>query len=279
MKRKDENFYTTGAFAKYFGIKKDTLFYYDEIGLFSPAFVGENGYRYYTASQISPFGTLLALREMNVPLCQIREYFEAPSPAKLEIMATRQMERLEEEIRRRKEIHGIFKQILQDTEEGRTAETGTAMIRRLPPERFIYSSSEPGGEGIQFHQWWDAYGDFVREKEIRGAASVGSLILKEHLERGQFDRVDRLFTPGGRKGRLRPGGEYAVYYVKGPYESLADSYPKLLEEIQKQGYRLDGDVYEEYLISELTGEDPEQFVSRLTVKVCPEKGTGAGNLF
>ena len=54
MKRKDENLYTTGAFAKYFGIKKDTLFYYDEIGLFSPAFIGENGYRYYTASQISP---------------------------------------------------------------------------------------------------------------------------------------------------------------------------------------------------------------------------------
>ena len=39
-------------------------------------------------------------------------------------------------------------------------------------------------------------------------------------------------------------GEYAVYYVKGPYESLAESYPRLLEEIRRQGYRLDGDVYE-----------------------------------
>lgn len=271
MKRKDENLYTTGAFAKYFGIKKDTLFYYDEIGLFSPAFIGENGYRYYTASQISPFGTLLALREMNVPLCQVREYFEEPSIEKLEIMAARQMEQLEEEIRRRKEIYSIFKRILQETEEGKNAGTDTAVIRRLPPERFIYSRADPDGKGIDVHQWWDAYGDFVREKKIRGAVSVGSLISKENLEKGKFDRVDRLFTSDKRKGSLRPGGEYAVYYVKGPYESLAESYPRPLEEIRRQGYRLDGDVYEEYLISELTGERPEQYVSRLTVKVCPEK--------
>ncbi len=111
----------------------------------------------------------------------------------------------------------------------------------------------------------------MREKKIRGAVSVGSLISKENLEKGKFDRVDRLFTSDKRKGSLRPGGEYAVYYVKGPYESLAESYPRLLEEIRRQGYRLDGDVYQEYLISELTGERPEQYVSRLTVKVCPEK--------
>ena len=91
MDRKEEKLYTTGAFARYFGIKKDTLFYYDQIGLFSPAAVGKNGYRYYNASQIPPFGTLLSLREMNVPIEKIRAYFEAPSPEKLEEMAREQI--------------------------------------------------------------------------------------------------------------------------------------------------------------------------------------------
>ena len=45
MKRKNEESYTTGEFARYFGIKKDTLLYYDKIGLFSPAGVRPNGYR------------------------------------------------------------------------------------------------------------------------------------------------------------------------------------------------------------------------------------------
>lgn len=43
--------YTTGQFAKLNGVNKRTLHYYDEIGLFSPEFKGENGYRYYTCFQ------------------------------------------------------------------------------------------------------------------------------------------------------------------------------------------------------------------------------------
>ncbi len=152
MERKNEALYTTGAFARYFGIKKDTLFYYDEIGLFSPSVVGSNGYRYYAASQIESFGTLLALKEMNVPLCKIREYFQDLSPEKLEEMAREQMEQLEEEIRRRKEIRRTFECLLEELEEGKNAPDGNVLIRSLPPERFIYSRLGPEGQGVQFHQ-------------------------------------------------------------------------------------------------------------------------------
>lgn len=40
--------FTTGQFARLHHLNKRTLHYYDEIGLFSPAFKGENDYRYYT---------------------------------------------------------------------------------------------------------------------------------------------------------------------------------------------------------------------------------------
>ena len=43
MQRKKEKYFTTGEFAAYFGIRKDTLFYYDRIGLFQPEGVGDNG--------------------------------------------------------------------------------------------------------------------------------------------------------------------------------------------------------------------------------------------
>lgn len=55
MQRIGRTRYTTGAFAKLFGINKDTLLYYDKINLFKPAIVGENDYRYYDASQIEVF--------------------------------------------------------------------------------------------------------------------------------------------------------------------------------------------------------------------------------
>ena len=39
--------YTVKQIAKLAGVSARTLHYYDEIGLFKPASLGENGYRYY----------------------------------------------------------------------------------------------------------------------------------------------------------------------------------------------------------------------------------------
>ncbi len=86
MQRRKEKYYTTGEFARFFGIKKDTLFYYDRIGLFRPEGVGENGYRYYSDAQINPFSSLLSLREMDVPLAEIQEYFRQPQPTILRML-------------------------------------------------------------------------------------------------------------------------------------------------------------------------------------------------
>ena len=41
-----DTYMTTGEFAKLMKISKHTLFHYDDIGLFCPEILGENGYRY-----------------------------------------------------------------------------------------------------------------------------------------------------------------------------------------------------------------------------------------
>lgn len=59
MSRKQEQFYTTGEFADYFNIKKDTLLYYDKIGLFSPAC--EDVYITKIIIKVSPFTLTMEL--------------------------------------------------------------------------------------------------------------------------------------------------------------------------------------------------------------------------
>ncbi len=63
--RKNFRTFTTGKFAKRFEVKKDTLLYYDKIGLFKPAGKSENGYRYYTIPQFDIFWVIQSLRELN----------------------------------------------------------------------------------------------------------------------------------------------------------------------------------------------------------------------
>lgn len=60
-----ESFLTTGEFARLAGVTKHTLFYYDEIGLFSPEVKTENGYRYYSIAQLDVFDVIYTLKELG----------------------------------------------------------------------------------------------------------------------------------------------------------------------------------------------------------------------
>ena len=71
--------FTAGQFARLHHLNKRTLHYYDDIGLFSPAYKGRNGYRYYTYQQSGELESILALRELNMSIGEIKEYLNRPT--------------------------------------------------------------------------------------------------------------------------------------------------------------------------------------------------------
>ena len=66
--------FTIGQFAALHRINKKTLMWYDQIGLFTPAVVKGNGYRYYTYQQCFVLETILMLRELNVSIPEIQQF-------------------------------------------------------------------------------------------------------------------------------------------------------------------------------------------------------------
>ena len=69
-----EKLFKITEFAKIAGMNRKTLQYYDEIGLFSPAYVAENGYRYYSLFQLDWLALIAVLRDLGVPLRELRQY-------------------------------------------------------------------------------------------------------------------------------------------------------------------------------------------------------------
>lgn len=61
------------------GVSLRTLHYYHEKGLLLPCHIGENGYRYYNVKDITKLQHILFLRELNLPLRQIKIYFDGDS--------------------------------------------------------------------------------------------------------------------------------------------------------------------------------------------------------
>ena len=58
------------------GVNKQTLLYYDKIHLFSPEYVDDMGYRYYTFTQLDCFYAIMTLKTIGMSLEEIKEYFD-----------------------------------------------------------------------------------------------------------------------------------------------------------------------------------------------------------
>ena len=71
--KEQHRLYTAGQLAKMYSLKKDTILYYDRIGLFCPEGRAENGYRQYSHSQLTELDAILGMRELGMPIASIRQ--------------------------------------------------------------------------------------------------------------------------------------------------------------------------------------------------------------
>ena len=92
--------YSSGEFAKLTGVNKRTLHYYNEIGLFRPEIIGENGYHYYTCFQFTELELILTLRKIGLSIDEIKDYSSRPSDESFTEMMTKKKKLIDESIER-----------------------------------------------------------------------------------------------------------------------------------------------------------------------------------
>jgi len=81
------------------GVTVRTLHHYDEIGLLKPAYVGENGYRYYSRAQLLRLQQILFHREFGVPLNEIGDLLDMEGDDQVGVLL-RHRQKLEAEAKR-----------------------------------------------------------------------------------------------------------------------------------------------------------------------------------
>ena len=269
-----ESYFTISDFAHLMGISRQTLIYYDRIGLFHPIKTLDNQYRLYSRNQINVISLICMLKEMNVPLNEIKTIVENISPdTALAILEKKQQEA--EEKRRRFQIleEMIHLRIEQIT-------LGKEILNAPPPAFSIIEVKEKIplylGQAINCPQQSitdDMYIDFYAECEAKSLPLIfsgGQMKRKEDIIAGRTDIVshmcfslkDTICANGAM-----PKGKYAVGYACGNCQDNADSYKKLLSFIKENSLQIIGNAYEEYLLDELSESHPRRFVMKIMIQV------------
>ena len=72
-----KNYFTISEFAKLRNININSLRYYEKLGLLKPAIIDEsNGYRYYSAEQVSLLNKIILCIQLGIPLKEMVEYLD-----------------------------------------------------------------------------------------------------------------------------------------------------------------------------------------------------------
>lgn len=268
----EKRLFKTAAFAALCGVKKDTLLHYDHIGLLRPQEVGENGYRYYSARQLATFDIIAALRRLGTPLAEIRAYLNRRNPEGfLELLRQKEAE-LEEERRRLQRMEDFLAETVRQLELAGGVTPGEIRLEELP-ERSLAVVPAPRFEQFEEAQYLLHIRELLAKGRSAGSVSLnpGDIILRESLERGRF-MEDYYYcqVPAGSQGFetwVQPAGTYAVLYHQGSYQSEYDACRRLWDWVAAQGYSVDGDLYEEDLVSRFSTDDPEAYLIRLSLKI------------
>lgn len=73
-----KKFFSIGELSKQQNISRQTLIFYDKIGLFCPAYVDpENGYRYYSAAQLDYLDTISIMKKIGFSLEEIKTHMKS----------------------------------------------------------------------------------------------------------------------------------------------------------------------------------------------------------
>ena len=104
-----EHYFKIGEIAELFHLNIRTLRYYDGIDLLKPEFIDEKtGYRYYSTTQFEQLNTIRYLRELEVPLEDIKKFLQNREVSSMKKILQTQIQEVE---RKQHELEIIKKKL------------------------------------------------------------------------------------------------------------------------------------------------------------------------
>ncbi len=264
---------SVNEFSKLSGIEKTTLRYWDEIGLFSPAWRDpENNYRYYIPQQIIAVNFVTVLSELNVPLKAISAMKDKRTPESIVELIDRQEVRLDAEMRKLLERYAIiharrgyiqYGLKMADIAHGECKVT----VYDAPERNLILGPPNAFVEGESF------YGAFMRFcRQAKGLRINLSYPIGGYHETMEGflaapHQPDRFFSVDPTGNHTKFAGEYLSGFVRGYYGEFGDLPQQMAAYMADSALTATGPVYAVYLHDEICITDPSQYLSMITVAV------------
>ncbi|TQR20619.1 MerR family transcriptional regulator [Psychrobacillus vulpis] len=265
-------YFTTGEFAKLCNVKKQTLFHYDEIGLLSPEIKSEKGYRYYSYHQFDVFNVIELLKEVDMPLKEIKLFLKNKTPSELiELLKGKSLE-IKKKIENLHQIQKIIDTKIELTEFALTIDFSEIKIIEQEEDQLFLSGSILDCSDREFLNSVSQFIDYLYKNELDIGYPIGAIVSREKLLNEEYDNYSYLYTKTRNNTEdisfyTKPKGLYVVAYHKGNDKNISKTYKKIMKFIDTHHIKLGNYSYEEYVLDEISVSGNDNYVTQIMIEV------------
>lgn len=262
---------TVSQFAKLHNVNKRTLHYYDEIGIFSPDYKGDNGYRYYDYMQGVDFEYIKMLKELNMGLDEIKKYIDSPNEEDFKEIADVKIKEIDREIRilnRRREVLEDKLNKLNKCDEVR--KKNSIKVIDCEEQKFFFTPFKFEDDDLK--QLITHIKDVWTVDEY--CKGIGSFVSVDKIKRGEFEEYDGLFiemledmeSKNTKNTIIKPKGKYICAYHMGDWDTLPDFYGEIVKYAEENNLTLVGYSFE-IGMNDFAISDMGDYITQIMIRV------------
>ncbi len=270
---REDGVFSVSDFAKFSRTTRDTLLHYDKIGLLSPISRKGNHYRYYSHGQLAFMNVIRILREFGMTLSDIRKCVINRTPESTDELLGRQIRQIDDELEKWRRARSLLLAMKQTIRSVRDIDENEITVRFLPEAAIVLGEpNDYGGDGTDY----DALLDFYRAISEKYPGMdlnypVWGFFSQDRIERGDWKWPDRYYFDNPEGHDRRPASLYAIGYTRGGYGQCGELYERICAYIDRNGFEICGNAYEEYPLNELSVSDGTDYLIRVLIGVREKK--------
>ncbi len=266
-----KDYYKIGEISKIYGIGRDSLMYYEDIGILKP-FRDKNGYRMYKLSDIWRLNLIKELRSLNFPMKKIKEYLDDRNIESTKEILNKEIILIDEKI---EELLSYKQNIMK------RLDTINDELRNLKLYEIdlVYINKRKALE-LNANITKDEEFDFLIQKlqkdyenrfTILGNNNIGSSFCLDKIKQGIYNEFKSVFCFLEDEEEIYNiifnEGYYLTLTYKGEYKNNKHYINKMFKYIEEKGYKIISDPIEIYKIDIHETEDINEFITEIQIPV------------
>ena len=266
-----KEYYKIGEISKIYGIGRDSLMYYEELGILKP-FRDKNGYRMYKLSDIWRLNLIKELRSLNFPMKKIKEYLDDRNIESTKKILNKEISLIDEKI---EELLSYKQNIMK------RLDTINDELRNLKLYEIdlVYINKRKALE-LNANITKDEEFDFLIQKlqkdyenrfTILGNNNIGSSFCLDKIKQGIYNEFKSVFCFLDDEEEIYNiifnEGYYLTLTYKGEYKNNKHYINKMFKYIEEKGYKIISDPIEIYKIDIHETGDINEFVTEIQIPV------------